>query len=46
MLENWNVMLRHEDPNFSFNKTYSEYALGFGTMTGDYYIGNEVRKFF
>ena len=40
----WNVILRHEDPTFSFNRNWTEYMDGFGDPEGDLFIGNKVYK--
>ena len=42
----WNVILRHEDASFSFNRNWTEYRNGFGSADGDIYIGNQVLSFF
>jgi len=38
----WNIILRHEHNDLSFDKSWSEYAFGFGDPLLDFWIGNQV----
>lgn len=37
----WTVIQRHYDNTVSFNRNSSDYTDGFGSMSGNYYLGNK-----
>lgn len=40
--EHWTTIQRRYDGSVDFNRSWEEYAQGFGTPAGEYWIGNEV----
>jgi len=38
----WTVIQRREDGSINFNRNWSEYKFGFGELTGDMWLGNEL----
>lgn len=40
--EHWTTIQRRYDGSVDFNRSWNEYASGFGSPAGEYWIGNEV----
>lgn len=40
--DNWTTIQRRLDGSVDFNRTWNEYAQGFGQPNGEYWVGNEV----
>ncbi len=38
---NWTIFQRRIHGNLHFNRTWEEYAIGFGSVTSDFWLGNE-----
>ncbi|XP_061195990.1 ficolin-3-like [Saccostrea echinata] len=38
----WTVLLKRNDGSVNFNRSWNEYKIGFGSVSSDYWIGNEV----
>ena len=36
----WTVIMRHQNPSFTFKRSWLEYKEGFGAKSSDYFIGN------
>ena len=38
----WTIMLRRQDGSLDFNNNWNGYKHGFGTLTGEFWLGNEI----
>ncbi|XP_013400590.1 uncharacterized protein LOC106166537 [Lingula anatina] len=38
----WTVLMRRTGPDLNFNRSWTDYRIGFGDVTGDYWLGLEA----